>query len=77
MSENQTKDQTLLSVAISRQLLAEIDRKRGTTSRSAFVRESLASFLKIDLHLAAAPDRTGKGGRPPKRKLDANKKAAS
>lgn len=66
MSVNATNDQTLLSVAVSRQLLAEIDRKRGTTPRSTFVRECLATYLKIDLRLAAAPDRAGKGGRPKK-----------
>ena len=56
--------QTLLSVAVDAQLLAEIDAKRGLMNRSAFVRECLAKYLGIDLTLAAAPDRTGKGGRP-------------
>jgi len=55
--------QMLLSVAIDQQMLAEIDARRGLSNRSAFVRECLAKFLGVDLALAAAPDRTGKGGR--------------
>jgi hypothetical protein len=55
--------QVLIGVAVDAKLLAEIDARRGTMNRSAFVRESLAKYLQIDLTLAAAPDRTGKGGK--------------
>jgi len=44
-------------------MLAEIDEKRGSTSRSVFVRESLCDYLKLPQSLSLAPDRTGKGGR--------------
>lgn len=45
-------------------MLDAIDDKRGTVTRSAFVRECLAKYLGLDAVFAAAPDRTGKGGRP-------------
>ena len=61
-----TTGQMLLSVAVSVEMLAAIDSKRGRATRSAFVRESSADHLKISRDLAIAPDRTGKGGRPKK-----------
>ena len=64
VSKPRSPGQALIAVALDEQLLAAIDRKRGTTNRSQFIRESLAKFLGISINLAAAPDRTGKGGRP-------------
>ena len=56
----------MIAVALDEQLLASIDERRGGTNRSAFVRESLAKYLGVSMNLAAAPDRTKKGGRKPK-----------
>ena len=69
MAAQRTDGQTLIAVAMTVELLAAIDGKRGVTSRSAFVRESLAKYLQIAPELAAAPDRAGKGGRPKKTTL--------
>jgi hypothetical protein len=66
MAANRSDGQTLLSVAVTVEMLAAIDAKRGTTPRSVFVRESLAAYLHLPASLAAAPDRSGKGGRPKK-----------
>ena len=73
---DRTTGQTLLSVAVSVEMLAAIDEKRGHATRSAFVRESLADHFKISRDLATAPDRTGKGGRP-KKPLAAVERAGS
>ena len=48
-----------------------MDRARGETNRSAFVREAIFELLKskgihLDPSIKAAPDRAGKGGRKPK-----------
>jgi hypothetical protein len=56
--------QTLLTVAVDQNLLEAIDAKRRHENRSAFVRRVICEHLNIDLALSAAPDRTGKGGRP-------------
>lgn len=66
MLKPRSDGQTLVAVALDQRLLDEIDRRRGGVNRSAFIRESLVAHYKLPAHLAAAPDRTGKGGRPPK-----------
>ena len=70
--KSRSPGQTLIGVAVDATFLREIDAKRGGLSRSAFVRMCLAKYLNIPESLAAAPDRTGKGGRP-KKELEAVK----
>lgn len=64
--KSRSPGQTLIGVAVDSVFLAQIDAKRGSQSRSAFVRMCLANYLQLPEALAAAPDRTGKGGRPKK-----------
>jgi hypothetical protein len=66
VSKPRSPGQTLIAVALDKNFLEEIDRKRGTMNRSQFIRESLARHLGVSLVHAAAPDRTAKGGRPKK-----------
>ena len=56
--------QTLLTVAVDQKLLSEIDRARGFENRSTYIRQMLCKHLNLDASYAAAPDRTGKGGKP-------------
>lgn len=66
MVKTRSDGQTLVAVALDQRLLDAIDKKRGNMNRSAFIREALVAQFNLPAHLAAAPDRTGKGGRPPK-----------
>lgn len=59
-----TKGQTRITISLSEVFLEAIDKRRGTVSRSEFVRRSVAEALGLGEDLAAAPDRVGKGGRP-------------
>lgn len=66
-----SKDQTLVAFPLDRAFLASVDEVRGAESRSAFIREALAQFLRlkgvpVPEKAAASPDRVGKGG--PKKK---------
>ena len=49
---------------MSRRLLDEGDRARGSMNRSEFLRQAVVKVLGLDEGMAAAPDRVGKGGRP-------------
>jgi hypothetical protein len=64
--KSRSDGQTLVAVALDQRLLDEIDRRRGLVNRSAFIRESLVAHYNLPAHFAAAPDRTGKGGRAAK-----------
>jgi hypothetical protein len=66
VSKPRSPGQTLIAIALDEQLLAAIDRRRGTVNRSAFIRESLVKYLGVPIILSASPDRAGKGGRPKK-----------
>jgi hypothetical protein len=66
VSKPRSDGQTLIGVAVDARLLAAIDKKRGVVNRSTFIREMLVDYLRLPKELAAAPDRTGKGGRPRK-----------
>ena len=62
--------QTMLGVTLDEKLLELIDRAREQTneSRAAFARIAIVEYLRakghgVDLGLAKAPDRKGKGGR--------------
>lgn len=62
--------QKMIGVRVDDALLAEIDRVRGSMSRSEFVRRATYEALKAmgsDLppSVIAAPDRAGKGGPKP------------
>lgn len=63
----------MIGVRLDDDFLAEIDRVRGSMSRSDFVRMATFNALaEAGTHLseevASAPDRAGKGGRPRKSK---------
>lgn len=61
---NRSKGQTRLTMTLSLELLAELDAARGLTSRSEFIRLSLAEKLDLDETMVAPPDRVGVGGKP-------------
>lgn len=63
---NRSPGQTLVAFSLDKELEKAIDSARGGKSRSQFIREALAMKLGVSLHLAEAPDRAGKGGRPKK-----------
>ena len=70
MPSQRSENQTLIAFAVDANLLAVIDAERGSLARSAWIRLALVKALTeagYDVgHLAAAPDRAGKGGRPRK-----------
>jgi len=62
--------QKMIGVRVDDDLLAEIDRVRGSMSRSDFVRKAAYEALKLEgsklpPEVIAAPDRAGKGGPRP------------
>lgn len=71
MPNQRSPGQKLIAFPLDGELLAELDKVRGSVNRSQFIREALAAKLGIKLDIAVAPDRAGKGG-PKKR---AKKKA--
>ena len=59
----------MIGVRVDDDFLAEIDRVRGSMSRSDFVRRAAFEALKsagsmLPESVTASPDRAGKGGRP-------------
>lgn len=63
----------MIGVRVDDELLDEIDRVRGSMSRSDFVRLATYNALKeagtsLPESIISAPDRAGKGGRPRKEK---------
>jgi len=72
VAKKRSAGQTLIGVAIDESLLAQIDRARGESSRSAFVRQALGKYLGLSGAITQAPDRAGKGGRPRKVASDSN-----
>ena len=82
MPDQRAAGKSLVGCHVDEEFLVAIDAARGGKSRSDFLREAIFKYLRslgynLPERLMFAPDRTGKGGRPPKLKLDANKKAAS
>lgn len=59
-----SKKQVRVTLSLSKGLLDEVDKARGTMGRSEFLRVAVVSHLGLDERMAAAPDRVGKGGRP-------------
>ena len=69
MPDQRAAGKSLVGCHVDARFLAEIDRKRGTKSRSDFLREALYEYLgstTLPASITAAPDRAGKGGRPRK-----------
>lgn len=61
----------MIGFRVAAEVLAEIDRVRGSTSRSDFIRMATYKALKeagstLPESAILPPDRTGKGGRPRK-----------
>lgn len=70
MPNQRATGKSLVGCHVDDRFLREIDKARGTKSRSDFFREALFKYLGPDSGLpqsiTAAPDRAGKGGRPRK-----------
>ena len=56
--------QVRISLSLPQGLLDAIDKARGSTSRSEFLRLSAAEKIGLGKEFVSAPDRVGKGGRP-------------